>query len=124
MSKLTGMGGSVTVVSVVYPVKEWAMTIKNETQTVTDTGSSGWQEKIAGVSSASGSFTAYWGGVTQTLTTSFTQGSIVTASFAIGSSAHAVSGSFIIDEDAIKNDATSPVEFSCTCSSTGAVTVS
>ena len=53
---LIGMGGSVGTT----PVTEWSITLNNDTQDVTDTGSAGWQAMLAGVSSAETTFTAFF----------------------------------------------------------------
>lgn len=123
MSKLIGMGGSVTVSSTSYPVTEWSANFTNEVQDVTDTGSGGWVARLASVNSCEATFTVYWGAVSGNLASAFAVGNTVAASLVIGASSQSVSGNFIISSFTIKNAAKEAVTFECTAQSTGAVTI-
>jgi predicted secreted protein len=123
MAKLIGMTGSVQVASAVYPVSEWNINVNNDTQDVTDTASGGWYEGLAGINSAETTFTAFWGSAVANLSTTFAIGTTVVVTLNIGNSAKFFTGSFIIKTFSVKNNAKTPVEFSCTGVSTGVVTM-
>ncbi len=123
MAKLIGMGGSITVSTAVYPVSEWSINVTDDVQDVTDTGSSGWTSRIAGVMSAELSFRAFWGSAAAILSTTFAIGTKVTASLAIGGGGDTVGGDFYISSFTITNNCKTPVEFQCTGQSDGAVTL-
>jgi predicted secreted protein len=123
MAKLIGMGGSVTVGAEAYPVSEWSIKVSNDKQDVTDTGSAGWQALIAGINMAEVTFKSFWGSSTTGLSTTFAIGTVVTIELAIGTSGDTYEGSFLITDTTVTNPAKNPVEFECTGSSTGAVTI-
>jgi predicted secreted protein len=123
MAKLIGMGGNITVSSTAYPVSEWSANVSNDVQDVTDTGSSGWVNRIAGVNSAELTFKAWWGSSASTLSTIFAIGSVVSATLNIGGGSQTFSGSFVITDFTVTNNAKTPVEFSCTAQSNGIVTM-
>jgi len=60
---ISGQGGNVKVgaaPSVVGSVDQWKLDIDSDTLEVTNFGSSGWKEYIAGLKEWSGSFDAFW----------------------------------------------------------------
>ncbi|WP_261341128.1 phage tail protein [Fimbriiglobus ruber] len=117
------MSGSITVSSATYPVSEWSASVSNDGQDVTDTGSSGWVARIAGVNSAELTFKAFWGSATAELTTAFAIGTVVAATLTIGNSSETFIGNFLITSVEVTNNCKTPVEFSCTGESTGAITM-
>ncbi|AWM39781.1 Phage major tail protein 2 [Gemmata obscuriglobus] len=123
MAKQIGMGGGVTAGSTECPVTEWTINVNNDTQDVTDTGSGGWQAMLAGVNSAETTFTAFWGGAVSVLSTLFAIGTTVPITLTVGTGGGVFAGSFVIKTFSVKNNAKTPVEFSCTGTSTGAVTM-
>ncbi len=122
MAKLIGMGGHIAIGSSNYPVIEWSVNVTNELQDVTDTGSAGWANRIAGISTASGSFKAFWGSSAATLSTVFTQGTSGTLTMKIGNGGQTVLAPCLIGDYAITNNCKTPVEFSCNWQSDGAIT--
>lgn len=123
MGKAIGMSGSVMVGSAVYPVTEWNIALSNDVQDVTDTGSAGWQELLAGVNSAESTFTAFWGSSAALLSTAFAIGTTVAIILNIGNTGKSFTGTFLIKTFSLKNNAKTPIEFSCTGGSTGSVTM-
>ena len=123
MAKINGMGGSITVGGTAYPVQRWSAACKSDNQDTTDTGSSGWRACIAGTKSCDLTFTAFWDGAGTLLSTTFNIGATVSASCALGDGGDTLSGSFVISDFTITNDAKSPITFECSAWSNGAITM-
>lgn len=128
MAKLTGMGGSLTLVSdpdITFCVESWTVTLNNDVQDVTDTCSVGWIERIGGVSDASLSASMWYdpaqvGGGQITLL--FT-GALISFVADIGNSGNTIAGNFIVSTVGVENGAKPAVKLTFTALSSGQVTI-
>lgn len=129
MAKSIGMGGDLTFNSVAVHVTEWSIAVNNEVQDVTDTGSAGWQEMIAGINKATINATCFWNLTGTELSTTFAIGTIHAATAQVGptpgggGTAQTFTGNFIVSDFNVKNNAKTPIEFTVTLQSTGEVTM-
>lgn len=122
MAKYLGMGGSITVGALTVPVSEWSISVSDDTQETTDTGSGGWVSRLSGVNSAEVTFRAFWDDTGALLSTTFNIGVTVTAVLAIGASGDNISFPGIVSAFTITNNAKTPIEFQGTILSNGAPT--
>ncbi len=121
MASQIGMGGNIIIATTTIPVATWTIAAKNDVQDVTSTNDAGWQDVIAGVSSADLTFTAYWGKPAALLSTTCAIGTTVTFTGTYGTTTAATNGTFIISDFTIKNDAKTPITFECSAKSKGIV---
>lgn len=119
-TSIAGFGGSVTGLTGVTEVKNWKIDLKIAKLDATcmagttGTGSVGWEEYIAGLQGASGSFTS--GG-----TVAPSRGSDASASFSTGSIV--VSGSIFVERATANVPVDGVVSYDCEFAFSGSVTV-
>ena len=147
LQHLIGSGGNVTVTDfavtadfpavtlpsgvtlpLIQPVTEWSVSIANDTQETTDTGTGGWATFIAGINSWEGSATFFWDAAVTTLTAAavFSPGRPISLGLKLGkykitlptgddaptfgASGYTLAGDALVSSFAIKNNVKGAVE--------------
>lgn len=127
---IKGFDGSITVeAGAMGNAKAWSLDISQETIDITDFGSNGWKESVAGLKSWSGSVTAIFdasGTAEGALQTGLTTGSDVTLALTLGGgtgSYDVYSGEAKITSQSVTNDVNGVVEVTFNFEGNGALSI-